>query len=439
MKARLIQLLLLLSLCASIPASAQILFDPPAPDTRSWVTAQVFGTWCSVRDPEVTVTGSHIEIMVPTAGGVCITFPAPVVYAQLGTLPPGVYDVTVRGAARPASGRLIVRDARKIQVTPRGAPTTGGIDVEISAVTGNAITVSTATYGRLKVQFGDGPLQQPTFVADAIVVKVPPHDAGTVDVKVIEEVGGVQNVVVLARAAFTYYDEAQPPELSVFEPLLFPITYDGPGAFGSQWTTENWISASDFARTTYFHRPVCSGCPNALSGRVRIPPSQSPEGLVLWPARGTVPRLGASSRARDLSRQGENAGVSVPLAREADFAFDHQLPDVPTGGNYRATLRLWTLDLPAARIPRSNSPWIRVEAPGAYRDVTLQESAFGFSFASLDVTDLLRGAGSGSVEMRTRGGGSRHWGILSVTNNETQQVTIIAPLRKSDASVVPRR
>jgi len=422
--------LLLFALASAFPSSAQILFSPVAPDSGSSITARVFGAWCGIRDPEVTVSGNKIDIMVLSAGGVCIaTYPTPVAYAQLGQLPGGVYDVTVRGVAAQASATLVVRDTRQIRLTPRGAPTGGNVNVELSSVTGNPLE-QLAPDSLLRVQFGDGPLQQTLVLARTVVVKSPPHSAGTVDVKLVaERRDGTTEVLVNARAAFTYYDNNEPPDRSIFEPLLFPVAYEGPGAFGSRWTTENWVGTDIYGPAKYFHSAACTACPNPLQGRARLEPTSSASGLVLWPARGSMATIGASSRARDLSRQSENAGAQVPLARESSFAEEHRFPDLPIGEHSRAMLRVWVLD-ERSTIPFPSTPIsVRIEIGAGYRDIALTASSppSGLLFGVSDVTDLLQKAGGVSAEARVRSGRYRNWGIISVTNNETQQVTIIAP------------
>jgi hypothetical protein len=405
--------------------SAQIRFEPAAPDTRSWITARVFGTWCGITDPEVTVTGNQIDVYVTSVAEVCpAIYPTPGAYAQIGRLPGGVYNVRVSGRAIPETATLVVRDTRKVRLIPSGAPTSGGIPVSILATNGLPIDSAINARGRLQVQFGDAAPQDVQSLSDRLVVTPPAHGAGTVDVRILAGSGSGSEVVVEAAAAFTYYDASdRRPDSSIFEPLLFPIAYEGPGAFGSQWKTDNWLSAAGFQPGPYFHAPPCRTCSNPVTGRIRLDASSLPSGVILWPARGTMETIGASSRVCDRSRQAESAGTYVPIARESDFVSMHRFVDVPTAPGSRAMLRVWMLDDGAA-----DSFVYAGTLSGRTVGIPMSSvQGSGMLFGSIDLTEMLRSATGPSVEVVLRGNFDRAWGLISVTNNDTQQVTIIAP------------
>src|SRR2546421_4819542 len=97
-------------------------FFPPAPDSHTGVRAKFLAANC-VPLPHVAVSGFTITLSSTQAFGGCIaTFVPQPAIADIGVLPPGVYDV--RGEAG-EHGTLIVRDAGAgVVVSPVGISTT---------------------------------------------------------------------------------------------------------------------------------------------------------------------------------------------------------------------------------------------------------------------------------------------------------------------------
>ena len=129
---------------------------------------------------------------------------------------------------------LVVRDAdAPFTVSPVGAPSTGGQPVQIFVEPWLQLPLS--------VYFDTTPVNFQT-IGDSVVFTPPPHPPGTVDVTLLYD----PTHTVTAKAAFTYFDPAAPPDPFVFEPVLFPVAYNGPGLFGSSWKTElaDWAHLS---------------------------------------------------------------------------------------------------------------------------------------------------------------------------------------------------
>jgi len=107
----------------------------------------------------------------------------------------------------------------------------------------------------------------------------------------------------------------------------------------------------------------------------------------------------------------------VPVVHEDDFRLSFVLPFVPIDARNRVVLRVW-----------SNEPAFVYVYGFAYL-VPLQVSVNGLPFAVRDLTpDLARlPRDQGSVDVIVRTDGTGIWPMITVTNNETQQVTIIAP------------
>src|SRR4051812_11444778 len=133
--------------------------------------------------------------------------------------------------------------------------------------------------------------------------------------------------------------EPPSPAVDIFEPILFPVSFQGPGALGSQWMTENFFSSESPA----FFRDRIPCCGPIISSSLQMLNNTSPWGLVLYAIRGTSDSLHFASRIRDTSRQAQSAGTEVPVVRERDFRSGLTFMNVPVDARYRVTLRLWSI------------------------------------------------------------------------------------------------
>lgn len=419
-------LLVVVALAASAARADTIAFTPPNPSPHTSVDAIVSGTWsnsCTPRAIDSPVTGSTITLRLDgnTPPNVsCLAALVP--YAQtfhLGLLPAGNYAVVATVTAGDttrelAQAVLIVRDSDSFRIDPYAVP-----------VTGRTIVVSNPFAplpGTVKIDGADAPLRGVT--ESAFTVDGPAHAAGAVDVTVTSEAGSRT-----ARVGLIYFDPAR-PDPAAFEPILFPVALQGAGAFGSNWTTDNHILLSDGFITARFSEVLpCTGCGSELSRAraiVRLDNHDRPWGRVLYAMRGTLGDVTFFSRVRDLSRQAESAGVQIPVVREGDFRAGRlAFPNVPTDGRYRYMLRVWTMDDDMLFVSSSSGPAAVVQTariPGA-----------AMSFASIDATPVLRqvtGSPLTIVVVQHIFGSTAQpplWAMLSITNNETQQVTIISP------------
>lgn len=209
--------------------------------------------------------------------------------------PPGLYDVVVAGGIGRDTGTLqqtlIVREIGSLRFDRAAVPISGSrigvTDLGVCLYSFRGLCASAISFdGSAFASIENG------------VVNVPPHAAGTVDVT-IEMFDNSRQTL---RAAITYYDPAATPDLALFEPILFPIAYNGDGAFGSQWATEN---ALDLINTgAVFRSPVDLD-------------ASRPEGLLLWAFRGTANEVNAQSRVRETTRN--DMGVEVPVVHDRDF------------------------------------------------------------------------------------------------------------------------
>jgi hypothetical protein len=391
---------------------------PPGPDSHTYIKLATMSPYCRVSGVDVVVQGATIVVTETPAG-----VPCPAIFffleVNIGVVPPGVYTVIVRGAGGGEfeRGPLVVRDADSgILVSPVGAPADGKRTVQIFA--GSVLITNP------QVTFDGIPA---TIVnTTPLVVMAPPHAPGTVDVTVTVDESGPRKAV----AAFTYFDPAAPPDPFVFEPLLFPVAYDGPGVFGSQWQTDNVLATG--STLVRLRQPVpvkghCTGDCITFNWSALLAP-QSQSGLLLWVVRrrlpaGFVDDFRASSRITELSRPG-SPSTGLPIARERDFRSSFIIQDVPlTRGATRITLRLYALFDQATTVTVFMKPG---SGPEVIRSLALFPLN-GLPFASVDLTQLVSHSGGDRMSVAVEARAGKVWGLVTVTDNATQAVTALWP------------
>lgn len=218
-----------------------------------------------------------------------------------------------------------------------------------------------------------------------------------------------------------------------------------PGAFGSQWVTEiaaqnrtsqsvdilpaSWSSGGGVIITL----PTVHLEPQQTRALTQLP--TSPHGVVLFRASGAA----FAARVRDLSRALDTWGTSLPVVRENTLGTGPvTLLNVPNGDRFRVALRLYDFSPDGGAPLESNdfeievlsltgtSPLARFTVPAeVLRDADGKSQSIRFAY----VNDLRVGRDAGDrlrVTIRTTLQ-TKMWGFASVTNNETQHVTVIAP------------
>lgn len=421
-----------LLLVTAVASAETIRFDPPNPTGSRSVDAIISGVWrdaClpvvkSVVIDQTTIT-LHLDATVPM-GVLCAQSTGP--YSRtfhLGILPPGGYTVILVADARATSTELtrvplIVRDSETLTISPYAVPTSGG---PIGLANPFYTAAASLTIGGVTVPANSD-------VDGSLFANAPPHAPGVVDVEVKANLCTLICADVTSKAALIYYDPAE-ADPAVFEPILFPLSFQGPGAFGSQWTTESFLSSSGSA--AYFRDALpCGGCTSTFTlGGKQLSNDGNPWGHVLYALRGTIDTLDFASRIRDTSRQTITAGTEVPVARERDFRARLRFMNIPVDPKYRVTLRLWALgDYPQYiagidAVPALQNGISLTRIPGT-----------SMWFGSADVTSMIKLASGSPTNLLVAPspGGTASlplappiWGMLSITNNDTQQVTIVSP------------
>jgi len=392
-------------LLAPLLHAATFRFDPAAPTNDTTTKVTFSGTSpisCLPTAPTRVLVDSAAKLITLQfeygLGDLCPSIATPFTKSDLnlGVLPAGVYDVVAQLAlgTHPTvvgTTKLVVRDVTTYTISPAFAPAFGGALVTVSSKEPFDVEPIHVTLGGEQVSIT-------RLNPNTIQFNAPPHAPGPVDL-VVESVMGGRHV---AAATFTYYDpHSATPDPFLFTFLLFPLDFAGPGAFESLWTTDNWVETS--------------------AGKAKLPVTGSASGVV-YP----IPRaenVSANSRIRDTSRAALNAGSEIPVVREDDFADHIRLLNAPTGKNFRALLRVWTTGEPATKF-FYNIDQVPSLVPSVAK---LQPAQGGLFYGTSDLTPFLDAASDHldiSVFVAT---GTRVWGMISITNNDTQQVTIISP------------
>jgi hypothetical protein len=237
-----------------------------------------------------------------------------------------------------------------------------------------------------------------------------------------------------------YYDRSAPPESSVFERILFPVLFEAGGARGSHWVSEAAIANRRPWYVETWNEVVPYECITAPCGE-RISPSSSvafdgagyPYGIALVAPRAESEHLAFSLRVRDTSGEGYGYGTQVPVVRERDMIrnADLTLLDLPVDPQHRTKIRIYVFDSDDrdASVGIHQLPY-RGSGPSEEQIVRLRRTCAGASCAATPAygeLDLRAGEAGERVSVYiTTGAGTLAWAFASVTNNETQQVTVVA-------------
>lgn len=248
---------------------------------------------------------------------------------------------------------------------------------------------------------------------------------------------------VLALELFGQYHFA---DLARFEKFLLPIDLvraTQPSAFGSVWDTRVVLHNSSDTPVEIAHGiPTCQVCPGA-GGIIRLPARTTQRGRKdidvgnagsLWYLeRGRRQDVTISSRLAELTRAGDQ-GVDLPVVFEEHFfrGGTRRIIDIPATPSARRMLRVYEVDASegarfVVRIIHEQTNAERSFVLTAGRTGGAEYAPYGFAFfpayAQLPF-DGPETAGSYRVEITPENPAARWWALVSVTDNETQRVTL---------------
>jgi hypothetical protein len=290
------------------------------------------------------------------------------------------------------------------------------------------------------VKFGDAVARVVSNTSREIVAIVPPHATGTVDVTV--SVPGFSPAVF--ANAYRYQNQSN----QEWERILLPVAASGPGPNAARFETEILITnASDEAAAIGgAATPCCSG--------------QSPPPLALVPPHTTrtftdfllpssytaafitVPSRMARDvitnvRVHDTSRDASSFGVEIPVVSDLDFAATVRLAGIPTDARFRSTLRVYAYDAHnfgpvTLRVRDAADGTLLATVPVALNAADLHTGAADLfpTMAQLSLDPIiapLRDHPRLRIDIADSDAVRPIWAFVSITNNQTQEITLVAP------------
>jgi hypothetical protein len=428
-------LLILVLFCLSLPlfALTNVVVHPSAPRGGEDVEVVVGGTWpgalAGPSRPVVSIDGRTITIDLtgPPSGPISVDAP----WAErvdIGPLSTGTYTIIVRiNGIEDARQTLLVDDGTLLV-----APRFGG---EFTRVYIDAPLTFCGTPGCLQVLFGSRPATDVQWTPDGGVMATAPAGTGTVDVTVRSD-----DKTLVLRNGFRYGAGFEDD----YERVLFPVTLAGRGANGSDWRSEIIVRNDGpvYVDTLplFYNDPdvVVLPIPSAIEpgGRAFYPERETDGGAFMHVPQGLESWLSYSSHAIDRSRSDADLGTEIPVVRADDTAHAIRIVNVPMDGRYRATLRIYDFDLENGRhvdvmaiLPNGTTRFVSATLTGVPVCPAAPCIADRPAFAAINLSGVpdLRTAGNIDLVISTGLHDARLWAFVSVTNNETQHVTVFTP------------
>jgi hypothetical protein len=296
----------------------------------------------------------------------------------------------------------------KFTITPRSGPASGGTTVTIKG------DFAEWPYG---VIFDKANAVSTTRIDEHTLVAVtPPHPPGVSNVIVFEYDFGLATGLT-----FEFQGERERLLLPLFVP---PVR----GAFGSEFRTElHGINTGHDVVTVYGFDQECFDPPCSADegielesngvdiAELRLLHTGNPGRFLYLPAED-APHFSSTLRVYDTSRSAENFGTEIPIVRGGGFRrHPFALVHVPLDPQFRKTLRLYAYEATTA-----------IVSDGVETHEMALQGGDTYLPAYAMFTDFRTGTGSMDITVIPNGK-TPVWGFISVTNNDTQHITVITP------------
>ena len=413
---------------AAAPAFSSFEFEPAAPTDQSYIVLHVAESWpslCVPSSPRVSRAGSRIDVVWTAVAGPERCLNRPNFWATkvaLGLLEAGEYEIVLTAGQPLATLSLVVADATpSVTVEPGLVSSLVATEVRVS-VPGRCLFESVV------VLVGGSPVASRADLCSRIVT-LPAHPPGAVTVTV-----RIDEVEFTTVAAVRYIDPNATPDRALFERVLIPVLFNGPGAFGSQWATEVELLNRTAMPLVWLPR-VSESLPAVAYNATESLESAGNHlaGLVLFLPRGYDVRFGAVFR--DLSREASQWGTELPIVREGEFEPTVVLLNVPFDSRYRLQLRVYGIEgfTFGARVSASQEGALLTKELAVQGACTVRDEPCNSNqpaYGSMDLGGafpLLTGRVQLTVSAAPFDYTRRIWAFVTVTNNVTQQVTTITP------------
>lgn len=244
---------------------------------------------------------------------------------------------------------------------------------------------------------------------------------------------------LLVRCAVALSSAAQTTSEFEFTRVLVPIASETtPGANGSLWSSELWLHSNSDTGVDVLPLMVTDvGKFRHISLRLPILKTRAgePPGVLLLVTENALPDVEFNLRIRDLSRQAETWGTAIPVVPESEFKTRMiSLLPVPLGSGFRTMVRVYGLEEQggAVRLTVTTIEDEPANSKGVVYQTTLQlnptESQFAPPYAQLLVNAVVPASGAlARIDIEPLTPGLKFWAFASVTHNESQHVTVVAP------------
>lgn len=248
-------------------------------------------------------------------------------------------------------------------------------------------------------------------------------------------------ITVVCALMFTAMSALANPSgrLTVLVPINPGIV---PGVGGSQWQTLLWASNSGGSDVTFDCSPILASptqCPLVVLAHSMtlfpVPYAELPhQGFFAGPITALIgqtvapDQISLSLRTTDMTTAASSNGIEIPLPRPSDF---HNatitLAHIPLSPQFRTRIRLYGLENGTATVRVIDQAGTeRFSATINLTGVDTQAQAIRWpSYAEVGIPDGLFSTAA-RVEI-VPSASLRVWAFASVTNNFTQQFTVVAP------------
>jgi hypothetical protein len=328
-------------------------------------------------------------------------------------------------------------------VTPNTGPVSGGTTVVIRGAEFSEGCVICSPPLPGSAVFFDGTPATDVFFIDSTTLEAvtPAHVPESVVVTVLQPDGSFARLV----NGFTYEGDVY----DAYDPLLFPI-FTPPvfGQGGSEFrTTAKFWNKGDQPVSFFGFDSSCLVIADPLSVPLNpytlqphqeqalnlFPECSQTTGKLFYVLKGER-GLAGSLRVWEVSKQGSNHGVEIPVVRLEDFDEESiALVSVPTDPKFRLTLRVYGLNPGPAfvnvsyggkvvQLPMQSSSNIYEPGYAVYTGFTPPPGGHVPTPPFMNVlVEVPRGPDGAVIP------GTPIWAFITVTNNETQHITTVTP------------
>jgi hypothetical protein len=346
---------------------------------------------------------------------------------------------------------VLVAQTTVTAILPASGVTTGG---EFVHIRGDRLNSSPALCPgascAISVKFGDAIGRIVSDTSSEIVAIAPPHAAGSVDVTV--SITGIAAPLVMANAY--RYQSRSNEEL---ERILLPVAASGPGPNAARFETEVSITNASEETVPVTGAAVPQGLlisplpipalPPHTTGRFTDQLFNLPghAGAFLYVPARLARDVITKVRVHDTSRDASTYGVEIPAVSDLDFAAAVRLTGIPTDARFRSTLRVYAYDASnfgpvTLRVRDDADGTLLATVPVSLNAVPSQEEIIPSSAqVSLDsIIAPLRSHPRLRIDIADSDAIRPIWGFVSITNNQTQEITLVTP-QPSGVAVTPEK